>query len=456
MPKYFLAVDIGASSGRHILGHFKDGQVYLEEIYRFPNYMDSIEGSLVWDTERIFSEILCGMRRCAEIGKIPESVSIDTWGVDFVLLDRAGKLLGPAVTYRDSRTLQMESESEKWISPEEIYERTGIPPYVYNTSYQLLALKSRSPELLAKADALLMTPDYYHYLLTGEMAQEYTMATTTQLVNVRTGAWDAELIAMLGLPSRIFQKIKYTGSLLGNLGPKVSESVGYMCKVVLCASHDTASAVMTIPEEEAFFVSSGTWSIVGMKTDRAIISEAGRKGLFTNEGGGDNGYYFARNIMGLWMIQSVRKEYGGELTYDEMAALASEESISSIVDCMDTAFLAPESMTDAVREACRRTGQEVPRGLPQLAWVIYNSLAKCYGDTIREIESITGLASNNVYIIGGGAASPLLCNLTAKYANKTIFPSSVEATAEGNVLAQLRSAGILGTGREQKSYELPV
>lgn len=443
MTKYYLAVDIGASSGRHILGHLENDSICLEEIYRFPNYMDTIDGSLVWDTRRIFREILAGMRRCAEIGKIPESMSIDTWGVDFVLLDRDKKMLGPAVSYRDNRTCKMDLEMDKLVPADELYARTGIPTYVYNTSCQLLALKKKSPELLTKAQALLMTPDYYQFLLTGEMAQEYTMATTTQLVNVHTGLWDEELIRRFGLPTHIFCPIRHPGTFLGNLMPEISESVGFNCKVVLCASHDTASAVMTIPGDETFFISSGTWSIAGMKTNKAVVSEEGRAGLFTNEGGSDKGYYFARNIMGLWMIQSVRKEYGGDLSYDRIAELAAKETISSLVDCMDSSFLAPESMKEAVRDACRRTNQEIPEGLPQIAWVIYNSLARCYSDTISSIESLTGRRKDDLYIAGGGAASALLCDLTAKYSHKRICPASVEATAEGNILIQLRHERLL-------------
>ena len=267
------------------------------------------------------------------------------------------------------------------------------------------------------------------------------MATTTQLVNAHTGVWDEDIIERMGIPVYIFQKIRRPGFALGDLKQEIRESVGYSCKVVLCASHDTASAVMTIPEKGAFFISSGTWSIVGMKTDQSIASESARRGGFTNEGG-DSGYYFARNIMGLWMIQSVRKEYGDQLTYDEIATLAAKETLTSIVDCMDEAFLAPASMTEAVREACRKTGQEIPEGLPQLAWVIYNSLAKCYGDTIREIERVTSCVREDVFIMGGGSLSSILCDLTAKYSRKRIIPASVEATAEGNIVSQMRYAGM--------------
>lgn len=443
MEKYYLAVDIGASGGRHILGSVKDGKIVLEEVYRFENGMTEIDGTLCWNTERIFSEILNGMKKCGEIRKIPTTMSIDTWGVDFVLLDESGKPLGKTVGYRDSRTDGMDDVVYRSISPEELYRRTGIQKAMYNTIYQLTAVREKQPELLEKAKALLMTPDYYQFLLTGVRMQEYTIASTSQLLEVQSGEWDTELIERLGLPKDIFLKPCQPGTAVGKLRPEIAEQVGFDTEVVLCPSHDTASAVLSVPAlgENTLFISSGTWSLMGVELLTANSSDAARVANFANEGGYGKRYRFLKNIMGLWMIQSVRRELAPEIGYGELCAAASRESISSIVDCNDERFLAPRSMAKAVQDYCRETNQQVPETLPELACVIYNSLAMCYAKTVAQLEEITGVHYDSINIIGGGSNAEYLNELTAKFTHRTVLAGPSEATATGNILSQMIGAG---------------
>lgn len=443
MEKYYLAVDIGASGGRHILGSVKDEKIVLEEVYRFENGMTEIDDILCWNTERIFSEILNGMRKCGEIGKIPTTMSIDTWGVDFVLLDESGKPLGKTVGYRDSRTDGMDDVVYRSISPEELYRRTGIQKAMYNTIYQLTAVREKQPELLEKAKVLLMTPDYYQFLLTGVRMQEYTIASTSQLLEVQSGEWDTELIERLGLPKDIFLKPCQPGTAVGKLRPEIAEQVGFDTEVVLCPSHDTASAVLSVPAlgENTLFISSGTWSLMGVELLTANSSDAARVANFANEGGYGKRYRFLKNIMGLWMIQSVRRELAPEIGYGELCAAASRESISSIVDCNDERFLAPRSMAKAVQDYCRETNQQVPETLPELACVIYNSLAMCYAKTVAQLEEITGVHYDSINIIGGGSNAEYLNELTAKFTHRTVLAGPSEATATGNILSQMIGAG---------------
>ena len=287
MSRYFLAIDIGASSGRHILGSVENGKIVLEEVYRFWNGMDHVDGTLCWDVDRLFNEIIAGMKKCKEIGKIPVSVGIDTWGVDFVLLDKEDNIVGQTVGYRDHRTEGMDEEVYKIISEDDLYARTGIQKAIYNTIYQLMAVKKTHPEYLEKADAMLMIPDYFHFKLSGKKVQEYSEATTSQLINPVTKDWDYELIDMLGFPRGIFQKVLMPGTTIGNLTDEVRELVGYDCKVVLPPTHDTASAVMAIPTnaEDTCYISSGTWSLMGVEMAEANCSPKSKEANFTNEGG---------------------------------------------------------------------------------------------------------------------------------------------------------------------------
>ncbi len=443
--KYYLAIDIGASSGRHILAHLEENRMVLEEVHRFPNGMVEKDGEHVWDVDELFRQIKLGLKKCAQLGKIPVSVGVDTWGVDFVLLDGDGARIGNAVAYRDGRTRGMDEEVYKIIPEDELYARTGIQKAIFNTIYQLMALKVKKPEHLEKAHTMLLMPDYFHYMLSGVAATEYTEATTGQLVSPQTKDWDMELIERLGYPKRIFQRMVTPGTVLGDLTAEVQAEVGFNCKVVEPATHDTGSAVIAVPtdSDDALYISSGTWSLMGTELMEANCSPESKLNNLTNEGGYDYRFRYLKNIMGLWMIQSVKKEIGGDLGFGEICGMASRCSIPSIVDCNDDRFLAPENMTEEVQAACRESGQQVPEGLAEVASVIYNSLAQCYAKTIRQIEGITGKKYDKIHIVGGGSNAEYLNRLTAAATGVPVYAGPTEATAIGNIAAQMMTAGEL-------------
>ena len=444
MATYYLAVDIGASSGRHILGHMENGKMILEEIYRFENGMVKKDGELCWEFDRLFTEIVNGLKKCKEIGKIPVSMGVDTWGVDFVLLDKDDKVLGNTVGYRDHRTEGMDEEVYKTISLKDLYARTGIQKAIYNTVYQLMAVKKKHPEYLEQAETLLHVPDYFHFLLTGEKTCEYTEATTGQLVCPTTKDWDYELIDMLGYPRKIFQKLIMPSTSIGHLTDAVKEAVGFDLEVVAPATHDTGSAVLAVPanDDDFIYISSGTWSLMGIERKEADCSLRSMQANFTNEGGYDHRFRYLKNIMGLWMIQSVKKEFTEDLSFAEICERASKETITSLVDCNDDCFLAPKNMIEAVKKFCRDSKQQVPETVGEIAAVIYNSLAKCYGDTIEEIEALTGKKYTTIYVVGGGANAGYLNELTAKYTGKKVSAGPSEATAIGNIVVQMLHDGV--------------
>lgn len=444
MEKYYLAIDIGASSGRHMLASVADGKMQLEEVYRFPNGMDNVNGTLCWDVKRLFTEIKNGLKKCKELGKIPVSMGIDTWAVDYVLLDKDDQILGETVGYRDSRTEGMDQKVYNVISQSALYERTGIQKQMFNTIYQLMAVKEKHPEYMEQAEALLMIPDYFQFLLTGVKKMEYTNATSTQLIDPKTNDWDYELIDMLGYNKKMFRPVSMPGTVVGHFTKEIQEEVGFDCKVVLPATHDTGSAVLSVPtnDDNAIYISSGTWSLMGIERKEADCSMASMQANFTNEGGYDHRFRFLKNIMGLWMIQSVKKEFEEDLSFAEICDRASRETISSIVDCNDDCFLAPESMIKAVQDFCSATGQAVPQTVGEIAAVIYNSLGKCYGDTVKEIEAITGNTYDTIYVVGGGANAGYLNELTAKYTGKNVSAGPTEATAIGNITVQMLHDGV--------------
>ncbi len=463
MGKYFLAIDIGASSGRHILGSLEDGKIKLEEVYRFWNGMDDIDGTLCWDVDRLFKEIIEGMKKCKEIGKVPVSVGIDTWGVDFVLLDKDDQIVGQTVGYRDHRTDGMDEEVYRIIKEDDLYARTGIQKAIFNTIYQLMAIKKQHPGQLEKAAAMLMIPDYFHYKLSGNKVQEYSEATTGQLINPETKDWDYELIEMLGFPKNIFQKMHMPGEVIGSLTEEVKAMVGYDCQVVLPPTHDTASAVMAVPsnEENVCYISSGTWSLMGVERADADCSMKSKEANFTNEGGYGGRITYLANIMGLWMIQSVRNKLAPDMSYGDLCEQASKESIASIVDCQDDCFLSPDDMAAEIQDYCRKSSQDVPETLAQLASVVYNSLAKCYAEKLQEIEKLTGIKYDRIHIIGGGSNAGYLNELTANYTKVPVYAGPGEATAIGNILTQMIQDGVftdLAQAREcvAKSFEIKI
>lgn len=453
MKNYYAAVDIGASSGRLMLSSVAEGKIQLEEIHRFYNGLSEKNGHLCWDTDYLFGEIITGLKKCKEKNKIPKTLGIDTWAVDFVLIDKDGNRIGDAVGYRDGRTDGMDIEVYKYISEDDLYARTGIQKAIFNTIYQLMAVKQQNPKWLEKADCMLMIPDYLNFLLTGEKTQEYTNATTTQLVSPATKDWDYELIDKLGFDRGIFQKISVPGTSLGFLKNDIKDEVGFDCEVILPATHDTGSAVLAVPsnEKNTLYISSGTWSLMGVEAPNAICSVEAQKMNFTNEGGYDYRFRFLKNIMGLWMIQNVKKELDDRYSFAELCEMAESSSCESIVDCNDDCFLAPESMMVAVADYCKATGQEIPKEPCDYARVIYKSLAKCYAKTLGEIKDIQNIDYNTIYIVGGGANAKYLNELTAKETGLRVSAGPGEATAIGNILVQLLAKGEFNSLEEARA-----
>ena len=443
MTKYYLAVDIGASSGRLILGHLENGKMELEEVHRFENGMVKKDGELCWEFDRLFQEIKNGLKKCKEIGKIPVSMGVDTWGVDFVLMDKDDKVLGNTVGYRDHRNEGMDEEVYKTISLEDLYARTGIQKAIFNTVYQLMAVKTKHPEYLEQAETMLHVPDYFHYLLTGKKTCEYTEATTGQLVNAETKDWDYELIDKLGYPRKMFQKLIMPGTSVGHFTEEVKAEVGFDVEVVAPATHDTGSAVLAVPanDDDFIYISSGTWSLMGIEREKADCSKKSCEMNFTNEGGYDHRYRYLKNIMGLWMIQSVRHEYDDKYGFAEICQMAEEaKDFPSRVDANDECFLSPESMIEEVKDYCRRTGQKVPETLGEIATVIYTSLAECYAKTAKELEEMTGRTFSRIHVVGGGSNAGYLNELTARATGKEVHAGPGEATAIGNITAQMLKA----------------
>lgn len=443
MSKYYAAVDMGASSGRLMVGWTENGKMQLEEIHRFENGMVKKDDELCWEFDRIFREIVTGLKKCKELGKIPVSLGVDTWGVDFVLLDKDGGVLGNTVGYRDHRTDGMDEEVYKIISQNDLYARTGIQKAIYNTIYQLMAVKKKYPQYMEQADSLLFVPDYFHYLLCGKKVNEYTEATTSQLINAQTNDWDYELMDMLGYKKAMFNELVMPGTSLGNLRPELAEEIGYDLEIVVPCTHDTGSAVLAVPanDDDFVYISSGTWSLMGVEMARPDCSQQSCDLNFTNEGGYNHRFRHLKNIMGLWMIQSVRHEYGDKYGFAEICEMAEEaKDFPSRVDANDNCFLSPDDMTQAVKDYCKNSGQQVPETLGEIATVIYTSLAECYARTVKELEETTGRTYSRIHVVGGGSNAGYLNELTAKATGKEVHAGPGEATAIGNITAQMLKA----------------
>ncbi|MDE5896560.1 MAG: rhamnulokinase, partial [Clostridia bacterium] len=387
----FLAIDIGASSGRHILGRLEEGRLVLDEIYRFSNLPQSSGGRLVWNAERLFAEVVGGLKRAKELGKIPRFVGIDTWGVDYALLDKHGALLGDVISYRDLRTEAAVPKVHARVPFETLYEKTGIQFQPFNTVYQLYC--DREEGKLDKAEYLLMLPDWLHYKLTGRMSREYTDATTTGLMNARARTWDREIIKELGYPEKLFPEISVSGTKLGGFSKEIAQAVGYDAEVVLLAAHDTASAVVAAPFG-GMYLSSGTWSLLGAECAEPITNEVARSYNYTNEGH-LTGVRLQKNIMGLWMIQQIRHETGDAYSFAQFERMARESVNDCVVDVNDNRFLSPESM---LREVETAVGKKLSAG--EAAYCVFHSLALSYGDAVREFEAITGKQYSSLNIIG--------------------------------------------------------
>jgi rhamnulokinase len=404
----------------------------MEEIYRFENGIHEENGVLVWDVEALVREVKAGIARCKDLGKIPATIAIDTWGVDYVLLDENQQEILPAVSYRDSRTEAGAAAVADLLPQTELYARTGIQKQNFNTIYQLYCDKLSGK--LDRAAHFLMMPEYLSYKLTGVMKNEYTNATTTNLVNAESKSWDTDILERLGIPTTLFLTLSMPSTAVGELTTEIQQEVGFNATVLLCPSHDTASAVAAIPlEDNTAFISSGTWSLVGTENTYPVTDSAALTANFTNEGGIEYRFRFLKNIMGMWLFQNIRKELNKQYTYDEMMHLAMNRDFDGLIDPTDDAFLAPASMITAVRTYLGRP--TLP--LADVLACVYRSLAKSYAQTIREIESISKKKVDSIYIVGGGSKDAYLNILTAQYTGCVVRVGLTEATATGNLLSQI-------------------
>ena len=459
--KTYLAVDIGASSGRHILGWLEDGKMRLSEVYRFKNGAAQKNGRLCWDADGLQRHVLAGLRACAAHGApegsalagcapealLPESVSIDTWGVDFVLLGENLNRIGDAVAYRDGRTAGGPEKLEAVLPFAELYARTGIQRQVYNTVYQLWSLRQAAPEQLERAAHFLMMPDYLAFTLTGVCANEYTIASTSALLNARERTWDAEILKRIGVPAHIFHPVRMAGEPLGRLTPAVREAAGFDTLVRLAPSHDTASAFLAVParDENAVFLSSGTWSLIGVENPEPITTAESRAQNFTSEGGYAYRYRYLKNIMGLWMLQNIRRELGQtRFDFELLAKLAeSAADYPGRVDVNDGRFLAPDNMQEAVRVVLRENGFKEKPTAAQTLSCVYHSLAESYAEAVRGLEKITGRAFTSLNIVGGGSQDAYLNQLTADATGLPVYAGPTEGTAIGNIAVQMIAGGAL-------------
>ena len=346
---YHLAIDIGASSGRHILGWLEDGTIRTREVYRFENGVKENAGHLTWDVESLVQNVIAGIAACKEIGMIPKTVAIDTWGVDYVLLDENRKEILPVIAYRDRRVQGIPQRVDQILPRKDLFARCGIQPLDFNTVYQLVC--DRESGRLDRAKHFLMIPAYLSWRLTGVMKNEYTNATTTSLVNAREKTWDYELLDQLGIEKSLFGSLSLPGETVGDLKREIAEQVGFSAQVMFCPSHDTASAVAACPmEDKSVFVSSGTWSLIGAEIAEPILREEAMLGGFTNEGGIEYRYRFLENIMGMWLFQNIRKNLNKKYSYDEMMQMAMESSYTKTFDPNAPTLVAPENMMDAIRD----------------------------------------------------------------------------------------------------------
>ena len=442
--KCYLAIDIGASGGRHIVGWLDEGRIRTQEVYRFENGAEMKNGHLCWNAEGLFRHVVAGLKACGELGYVPVSMGIDTWGVDFALLDARGQMVGDLVAYRDSRTEGMDQTLEQAMSFSEMYRITGIAKQPFNTVYQMMAVLKEHPEYRELAVDFLLVPEYLSYRLTGKKAHEWTNLSTTALMDAETHEWSEKVRQAAGLPDQWFETpVVLPGTVLGSLRDEIVREVGFDAAVILPATHDTGSAYMAVPAKDshAAFLSSGTWSLLGMEMDHPSTDSDSMNAGFSNEGGWKYSTRFLKNIMGLWMLQCIRKETGKQHSYAEMAEMAEKSDYPAWVDASDNRFLAPESMLDEVKKALREQGAPEPGTLDDVLRAVTVGLAVCYRDSIDEMSSLTGIAFTSVNIVGGGSQNVTLNRLTAEWTGLPVYAGPTEGTALGNLAAQMIASG---------------
>lgn len=463
MTTCYLAIDIGASSGRIMISYKQNEKLKLVEGYRFTNGAVTKNSQLVWPIEELYQAIIEGIKVIINQGYQPVSLAIDTWAVDFVLLDKNNQRLTDAVSYRDHRTKGVMEDVLKTVDKQQLYQTTGIQFQPFNTLYQLKALFDEQPALKQQAKTFLMIPDYLVYLLTGKLVNEYTNATSTQLVDVKNKSWDKALISRLDFPETMFLPLSEPGTVVGAIKPELQAQFSHEFDVILAASHDTASAVMSVPTNEpTIYLSSGTWSLMGGEKSSPNTSKRALDFNFTNEGGYGYRYRFLKNIMGLWMIQQVKSVYDDRYSFSDFVDMAKETiHFPSRVDVNDASFLSPENMIDAIRCYCKDTKQAIPESPGEMASVIFNSLVDSYQQTMTEIETLTNDTYHTINIIGGGGKNALINQLLANQSGKEIHVGPTEATAVGNIIAQMIALGDcenLAEAREmiRQSFDIEV
>ena len=442
MAEYYLAIDLGASGGRHILASVENGKLHLEEIHRFAHVPQKQGESLVWDDEEMFRQIIEGLKKCGQMGKNPCSIGIDTWGVDYALANGRGEVIKPVYAYRDSRT---EPFMNTVVPFEELYSTIGIAIHPFNTIYQLLADKAAGR--LENAEYMFQLPEYFSARLTGTLNvkdnNEYTMASTTGLLDARAKVWAKDIFEKLGLPIKLFKPIREPPYIIGDLSRDIQNIVGFNAQVTMIASHDTASAV-AVTSGEDLYISSGTWSLLGV-IGKPILSAEAREAGYTNEGAYNGKTRFLKNIMGLWIIQSVRHELDDKYSFAELETMARETEQKKAgpwtVDVNLPRFFNPSSMINELKEEYKRTGQKIPESPGELAYCVYTSLAQCYKKAIQDLERITAKQYPSVSIIGGGSKDDYLNALTAEFTGKPVYAGPTEATATGNILLQMKQMG---------------
>lgn len=465
--KHVLAFDYGASSGRAILGSFDGNSLQLKEIHRFSNDPVMVGGSLHWDILRLYHEMKHGIQIAhQEVQGDIASIGIDTWGVDFGLLDKNDVLLGNPYHYRDSRTEGMIEEAMKLVPRKEIYKSTGIAFQIFNTLYQLLSMVKNRSILLDNAETLLFTPDLLEFFLTGNKACEFTIASTSQMLLADSGNWAYDMLNKLGIPAKILPEIIEPGTITGTLQRSVQEELGVKAiPVIAAASHDTASAVISAPLENSddAYISSGTWSLLGIEREKPVINDTTLNLNYTNEGGMNRTVRLLKNIMGLWIYQECRrawKKEGIQISYDEMDSLAeAARPFQAFIDVDDESFYSPGSMPEKVRNYCKKTGQHVPSDMGSIIRVVMESLALKYRNAVEGLEKITGRKVPALHIVGGGCKNTMLSQYTANLLKRPVTSGPVEATAIGNVMCQLialREVDNLHQAREVVKRSFPI
>lgn len=447
MTKRVLAFDFGASSGRAIIGCFDGDKITLEEVHRFSNDPVSVGGTVYWDVLRLFYEIKQGIIKAKITGGF-DSIGIDTWGVDFGLIDSEGKLMENPVHYRDARTVGLVDEAFKTMPKEKLYGITGIQFMELNTLFQLISLKKYRPWMLERADKMLFMPDLFGYMLTGKMCAEYSIASTSQLIDLDKRTWSKEILDAFGIKESVFAPLVQPGTVLGELSKEVCEECGVdPVPVISVCGHDTQSAITSVPCEDGdfAFLSSGTWSLFGTELDKPIVNETSMNINITNEGGFDGSTGFLKNIIGLWLIQESRRQWkreGKEYSYADLEKLAlAAEPFKCFIDPDAPEFVPHGNIPERVREFCRKTGQYVPETVGEIMRCIYESLAMKYRLTFEKLRECTERDYPVIHVIGGGTKDGLLCQMTANSCDRTVKAGPIEATVMGNVAVQLMSDG---------------